>query len=75
MLICGYDASTGNTSSRNLRNTAGLRNISDTGTDNLAITVGTSASSRSSRAVNSPTWATCSDCTSANTRRFNDDGA
>lgn len=75
MLMCGYQARIGNTSSRSFRNTLGLRNISETGTDRPAITCGTSASSRSTRAVSAPTLSACMACASPSTRRFSDAGA
>ena len=52
--MCGYEASTGNTSRTSVLNTPGLRNISDTGTDSPAITCGSSASSCTTRPVSSP---------------------
>ena len=54
MLMCGYEASTGNTSLTSALNTVGLRNISDTGTDSPAITDGSRLSSWMTLVVSSP---------------------
>jgi len=51
MVICGYDASTGSTRSRNALNSDGSRSICETGTDNPWITRATKSGSCSRRAV------------------------
>jgi hypothetical protein len=72
MLMCGYEARTGNTSATSARNTPGLRNISDTGTDSPATTRGTSALSRTTRVVSSPMVFAPSACARFCTRRFSE---